>query len=227
MHMRRRRRKPRSNFRRHWERFGFGGPLLWTLAGMIAALLLIRTLEVRLRPIVSELASAEVQNAVTAAITDTVTSALEAEKWTYSDMVTVQRNENGQITALQSNVAEANLLRSKVVAAVLEQVSALDAREFDIALGSLFDFDIFSGRGPSIRVRTLRVGSVDAAFESVFSSAGINQTRHQIMLEVTVPVTIFIAASTVKTDVTASICVAETVIVGEVPSTYLQLPTTQ
>ncbi len=214
-------------FKRRWEHCGAGGPWLWALLGIVTALFLIRTLDSRLRPIVSEIAAMEVRNAVTAIVTDTVTDALQTGEWSYGDMVAIQRNEAGAITALQSNVAEANLLRGKVVTAVLEQISELDVREFDIALGNLFDYDLLAERGPSIRVRTLTVGSIDAGFESVFSSAGINQTHHQIMMKVTVPVTILIASNSIKVDVTTSICVAETVIVGAVPDTYLELPNTQ
>lgn len=221
-----RRRKDIGALKRQWERFGVAGPWLWAVLGIAAALLVIWTLDGRLRPVVSELAVAEVHNAVTEVIMDTVTQIIESDQWSYDDMVSVQQDEAGRITALQSNVVAANLLRSKVVSSVLEHVSNLDVRDFDVALGSLFDVDLFSGRGPSLKVRTIRVGTVEAEFESVFSSAGINQTKHQIILNIAVPVTVLIAASTVKTEVTVSVCVAETVIVGQVPDTYLGLPST-
>ena len=223
-----RRRRPHrpSAVLRHWERWGLLGPWVWAILGVAAALLVIRSVDSRLRPIVSEMASAQVHNAVNEVITDAVTDALATGQWTYEDMVTIQRDGSGQITALQSDVAEANLLRAAVVDTVLEEIAQLDVHTFNISIGNLFDFDIFSGRGPSIQVRTLTVGSIDAQFDSVFSSAGINQTRHQIMLDITVPVTIFIASGSVKTEVETSICVAETVIVGSVPDTYLNVSPT-
>ena len=226
--MRRRRKphRPSAAFRRHWERWGLLGPWVWAILGVVAALLVIRSVDSRLRPIVSEMASAQVHNTVNAVITDVVTETLATGQWTYEDMVTIQRDESGQITALQSNVSQSNLLRAEVVEAVLDEIAQLDVHTFSISIGNLFDFDIFSGRGPAIQVRTLTVGSIDARFDSIFSSAGINQTRHQIMLNITVPVTIFIASGSFKTDVETSICVAETVIVGAVPDTYLNISPT-
>ena len=54
------------------------------------------------------------------------------------------------------------------------------------------------------------------------SDAGINQTRHQILLDVTVAVEILLPGSTLNTEIGAQIPVAETVIVGTVPDTVLQ-----
>lgn len=223
---RHRRRRRTAAFRRRWEQWGIGGPWIWALLGIAAALLLIRQIDNSLKPLVTELASAEVQNAVTEVITEEVTKALEAGAWTYDSMVTIQRDEAGRIIALQSNVAEVNAFRAQVITAVLDQVTALDVKEFEIHLGNLFDWDLLSGRGPAIQVRALTVSGVNAQFDSVFTSAGINQTRHQIFLNVHVPTTILIASRTTKMDVETSLCVAETVIVGEVPDTYLELPQT-
>lgn len=199
-------------------------PLAWCAIGIIAAVLMIGSLDAQLRPIVSELATAEVHNVFTSVMNDVVAETLEEGGWEYGDMVTVERDQNGQITSLRSNVVESNRLRTRVVEAVLAELEQLDIQSFDIALGSLFDFDIFSGRGPALRVRTMTVGSVSAQLDHIFVSAGINQTRHQITLKISVPVTILIASNAVKTEVTTSICIAETVIVGTVPDTYLQIP---
>lgn len=217
-------RRSAARARRQWERRGLGGAWLWVLLGLACAFYTIQTLNARMSPMVSELTAAEAQNVVTSAIAETITAVLQTGDWDYRDMVTVQRDENGQITELHSNVAQANLLRAQVVEAVLEELSGLELREFDVPLGSLLDFDFFSGRGPCLRVRAISVGTVRAELQSDFSSAGINQTRHRLILEVTAPITIMIASTTVKTEVTTSVSVAETIIVGAVPDTYLQLP---
>ena len=188
--------------------------------------MLIGFLDRQMRPMVSELAAVEAHNRVNEAVTRAVTETLNSEAWSYEEMVTIQRDETGRVTALQSNVAAGNRLRTQVVEAVLEQVSALRAQDFEIHLGSLIGLDAFSGRGPRLRVRTWSVGEIDAELGSVFTSAGINQTRHQIMLRITVPVTVFLASGTVKTEVTVPVCAAETVIVGMVPETYLELQKT-
>ena len=65
-----------------------------------------------------------------------------------------------------------------------------------------------------------------AEFSNQFTAQGINQTLHQIMLDITVDVTLLIPGGRAETNVTAQVCVAETLLVGEVPDTYLGLPAT-
>ena len=226
LHRQRKAKRTMEALRRRWRKYGAGGPAVWVILGVGCALLLIGFLDRQMRPLVSELAAVEAHNRVNEAVTRAVTETLNGEAWSYEEMVTVQRDENGYVTALQSNVAAENRLRAQVVEAVLNEVSALSAQDFEIHLGSLTGLDAFSGWGPLLRVRTWSVGKIDAELESVFTSAGINQTRHQIMLRITVPVTIFLASGSVRTEVTVPVCAAETVIVGMVPETYLELQKT-
>ena len=61
---------------------------------------------------------------------------------------------------------------------------------------------------------------------NAFSAAGINQTRHQILLSVDVYTSILRPGFTASTKVSNEIAVAETVIVGSVPETYTYFSTT-
>ena len=83
------------------------------------------------------------------------------------------------------------------------------------------DSELLWGRGPTIKVRSFTVGSVTAEFESEFSTAGVNQTLHKIWLSVCVPTTILLPGQQIEVAVETKLCVAETVIVGKVPS-YVQ-----
>ena len=85
---------------------------------------------------------------------------------------------------------------------------------------------LLAGRGPCLRVRMQSVGTATARFDNQFSSAGINQTRHRIILDVDVHVSILLPGLTTYTKVSNEISVAETVIVGGVPETYTYFSTT-
>ena len=67
------------------------------------------------------------------------------------------------------------------------------------------------------------IGTVQAEFDSQLTSAGVNQTLHRIWLEVSVPMDLLLPGGEVETALHTRLCVAETVIVGQVPDTYLQL----
>ena len=66
--------------------------------------------------------------------------------------------------------------------------------------------------------------NVSATLRNEFSSAGINQTRHRIILQVDVGLGILLSGYRDKwDDVQTEITVCETVIVGRVPETYASL----
>jgi len=71
-------------------------------------------------------------------------------------------------------------------------------------------------------VRVISISNSDAQFVSHFSEAGINQTLQQLTMEVSVDVTILVLSETTTFRVTSQVVVAETIIVGAVPDTFLQ-----
>ena len=94
-----------------------------------------------------------------------------------------------------------------------------------IPIGTLTGSSLLAGRGPTVKVKMQSVGSTTASFRNTFSSAGINQTRHQILLDVTVSVSILLPGFRTSTKVSNEISVAETVIVGSVPENYTYFST--
>ena len=177
-------------------------------------------LEARLRPMVVTVAQAQAEQMLAAVIEACVLDTMEEEGADYQTFVQIQREEDGTITSLTTDVTGMNRLRARLIEAVLEVLEGVDVSQIEIPLGSLLDFDILWGLGPSLKVHAMTVGTVDAEFISQFSSAGVNQTLHQIDLEVTVPITLMLPGGAVETVSRTSLCVAETVIVGQVPEVY-------
>ena len=190
-------------------------PWMITL-GVAAVVVLVCTavLEARLRPMVVLAAQAQAQNAITAVAEETGVS--------YDDFVTIQRDSSGAITALTTDMAALNLLRAQLVADVLEALEGVDVSQIQVPLGSLVDLDILWGLGPTLKVHAMTVGTVDGEFFSEFTSAGVNQTLHRICLKLTVPLTLMLPGGAVEAVSETELCVAETVIVGQVPQAYLE-----
>jgi len=189
------------------------------LLALSLAAALICLLEFRLRPVAEQLAGRQVNNLVTSRL-NTALSELSAR---YSSLVEIQRAADGTITAVTADMEQLNRIRSQAVRVALDTVASVDVHTLGVPLGSLFDFDLLWAKGPDIEVHSLVAGIVTAGVRSDFYSAGINQTMHRIMLDVEVPLTVLLPGSSGKTQVSASVCVAETVIVGRVPETYLNL----
>lgn len=193
--------------------------LLTAFAGVGLALLFISHLNARLRPVLLELALTQTSSRITAAIDD----AVAAQAVAYTDLVTLERSESGDIVALTSNMAQANLLRTQLLDAALTALKGPEAMEVEIPLGTILDWDLFSGLGPGVNVRVIYTGTASTEFENAFSSTGINQTCHQIFFRIEADVSILLPGRQQRSTVSTKVCVAETVIVGEVPQTYLQI----
>lgn len=216
----------RRRWPRRWERSrrreGSGLWLSVLLAGTLLGALIL-WFDRQLSPVLETLAESEVRNAVTAAVGNAISSGIVENGIDYDDIITVETDSTSRVTALKSNMAAANLLRSQLLAAALEEVSGLSERDFSIPMGNLLGMDVLSGRGPGVRVTVLSAGAASAVYRNEFTAAGVNQTLHRVLLEITVTVRILLPGRNLETAVTTPVCVAETVIVGQVPETYLQL----
>lgn len=200
------------------------GRLLALVIGVGLALAVIFLIDSALRPTLTALAQARVENAVTRIVNDAVDGTLTSEAISYSDLVTLEKDAAGQVSVLAANTAQLNALRAEILGEVLAQVEQLDSQELGVPLGSLTGFATASDLGPVLPVRVLTAAVPTADFENVFASAGINQTLHRIMLNVRVECTLLIPGGTVDTAVEAQVCAAETLLVGQVPDAYLELP---
>ena len=115
-----------------------------------------------------------------------------------------------------------NKLKTDTLNIINDEILATDHSEMGIPLGSLFLPELFSGKGPEIPVKILSIRNSDATFESTFAHAGINQTLHQIRMCVLVDVAVLVLGETVTFTVNSEVVIAETIIVGAVPDTFLQ-----
>lgn len=193
---------------------------LAALALLSALLVLFLVANAQLRPILTSMAGARVSNTVTQVVAEAVNETIYGDGVDYDRLISFEKDNDGRITAVKSNMAEFNRLQSAVVEDVLQKLSDVSTRELSIPVGSLTGSTLLAGRGPGIRVRMQSVGATSAHFENAFVSSGINQTRHQITLVVDVSVSILLPGFSTATRVSGRYAVAETVIVGSVPETY-------
>lgn len=196
----------------------------WVLTWLVAAAVMcaaVRLTECALRPVLAAAARYQVRSQVTAAVEQWAARDLQERGVDYSDFVTITRNEAGEITALSADMARLNLLRAELSAHLLERLEDSQL-ELTIPVGSLLPLEPTWARGPELHLRALALGTASAEFESEFTSAGINQTRHRLWLELSVPVTVLLPGGGEELTVDSRLCVAETVIVGRVPQTWFQ-----
>ena len=179
-------------------------------------------LRARLWPVVSSLAQTQVINTASDLINDAILQQITQGQIQYDRIVYFEKDLNGRITALKTNMAEVNRLKTETLNIINDEIMAQDSQSIGVAVGSLILPEFFSGKGPQIPVKILAIRNSDANFQSEFTEAGINQTLQQLSMDVIVDVTILVLGQTETFTVSSQMVVAETIIVGDVPATYLQ-----
>lgn len=189
---------------------------------LTAALILFLMLRSRYRDVIRELAETQVKNTTSDLTNDAIAKQIADGTIQYDRIVYFEKDLNGRITALKTNMSEVNRLKTDILNIINDEILALDTSDIGIPLGSLFLPEFLSGKGPAIPVHILSIRNSDANFTSDFSQAGINQTLHQLAMEVSVDVAVLVLGQTGSFTITSEVVVAETVIVGDVPNTFLQ-----
>lgn len=190
-----------------------------TLTFALVVLALFRS---RYHDTISILAETQVRNATSDLINDAIDGQIENGNIQYDRIVYFEKDLNGRITALKTNMSEVNRLKTTILNLINDEILAMDTAILGIALGNLFLPELLSDTGPEIPVHILSIRNSDAAFDSTFSEAGINQTLHKLSMVVSVDVAILVLGNTQIFTVCSQVVVAETIIVGEVPDTLLQ-----
>jgi sporulation protein YunB len=171
---------------------------------------------------IQSLAETQVSNATSDLINDAIDKQIEGGKIQYDRMVYFEKDLDGRITALKTNMSEVNRLKTDILNLINDEILAMTTDDLGIPLGSLFLPELFSGKGPSIPVEILSIRNSDASFSSDFTEAGINQTLQQLNMHVSVDVTVLVLGETKSFTISSQVVVAETIIVGNVPDTYFQ-----
>lgn len=177
----------------------------------------------RLSPLLKSVSVASAKSIATRAINEAVNEKMQTLDITYDELIGFEKDGEGRITALKANSIRINDIKSSVSVAVLDKILKVENTVIYIPIGNILNGEIFLGRGPKLEIKLSTVGSVQADVDNVFLSAGINQTRHQVVLKLTAIVGIILPRSTEYAEVTTNVVIAETVLVGTVPFSYTRV----
>ncbi len=184
--------------------------------------ILLLVLRKKYDSVMMDLTRTQVTNSTSDLINDAIAEQIASGKVEYDRIVYFEKDLEGKITALKTNIGEVNRLKTDTLNIINEQILATEHSQMGIPLGSMFLPELLSGKGPEIPVKILSIRNSDATFESSFTHAGINQTMHQLRMCVIVDVSVLVLGKTITFPVSSDMVVAETIIVGAVPDTFLQ-----
>ena len=169
--------------------------------------------------LVRDMAVSGARNAVSAAMQKAVAARMAAGELT--GLVELMKDDAGQVTAAVTDVGRVSQLQAALAGDVIAALTAPAAANLGVPLGNLLPSPFFSGMGPRVPIRILSVSEVEVKLMSRFTSAGINQTLHRLILTLSARVRVLIPTGTVTAMVYADVPAAETVIVGRVPDSYM------
>lgn len=201
---------------------GVKATLYFLITIAIVAILIIALFRYLFSDAIRGLAETQVRNTTSDLINDAIDKQIQTGNIQYDRIVYFEKDLDGRITALKTNMSEVNRLKTDILNLINDEILALDTTDLGIPIGSLFLPELISGRGPCIPVSILSIRNSDAFFTSDFSEAGINQTLQQVNMEVCVDVAVLVLGKTNFFTVSSQVVVAETIIVGQVPNTFLQ-----
>ena len=174
-------------------------------------------------PLIRELAKARVANRASYIINESIETLLRDGDVDYETIVLLEKDSYGNVTALKTNMNEINRLKTQILSVVATMLLDLDINEIGLPLGSLILPELFSGTGPKLPVKVMSISTSDAEFRNSFSEAGINQSLQQIMMDVIITMTILTPVGTESVTASSEVVIAETVIVGSVPQSYVNV----
>lgn len=189
---------------------------------LLAVLIGIFLFRSRYQEDIRSLAETQVRNSTSDLINDAIDKQIATGNIQYDRIVYFEKDLEGRITALKTNMSEVNRLKTAILNLINDEILALDTADLGIPIGSLVLPELFSGKGAMIPVHIISIKNSDGSFRSNFTEAGINQTLQQLIMDVSVDVTILVFGKTASFTVTSQVVVAETIIVGKVPDTFFQ-----
>lgn len=181
--------------------------------------------EASFRPMIEEINAFECHETVSRIINDAVLAELERSGADYSSLVTLSMNSEGEVTSVQSNVVNINKLKTNVAERVEREIERLSAVDIQIPIGTLLGVQLLHGKGFTVGMSVEPLGYATTTIISEFTEAGINQTLHRIIIEISADVDALIPGYQTRVPVKTSIVAAETVIVGRVPDAYTHVIT--
>lgn len=171
-------------------------------------------------PRVFEYSKSKILSYSSESINKAVTLSFE-DKLNYNDLITVEKDSNGNISLLSTKSLKVNYL-SRIVENNTKSILSNKLRKgVKIPIMAFLGIGLASGYGKEIDFKSLSVESVKCDFESNFESVGLNQTLHSIYIVVSSSIDCFMPFNKNNVTCKSKILISENILIGKVPEIIL------
>ncbi len=171
--------------------------------------------------VLKSIAEASMRSITTVAVNDAVYYTL-SDKLRYEDLIKIERDGEGEIQAISSNAFQINRIARDTAYMSQENLNSMSESGVEVPLGAFTGVSAWAGFGPKLHIKIIPISNVACRFVSKFEEAGINQTKHSIYLEIVADISIIMPTGTSNFASLTEVLVAESVLLGKVPDTFLQ-----
>lgn len=190
---------------------------------IVAVGALLISAEIRISNVRKGLINYAARNASSAAATAGIEKSLEADRVRYSDLIKFERNENGSITSVTTDAYSLNKIGNSIGDEIDKHINQMQTYVLRVPFSTLFDEQLVNGRGPRLPLVFVMTGITTTDFEHEFTSAGINQTHHRIMMNITVNAYVIHSGNVTIVPYETNVCIAESIVVGITPEAFAQI----
>lgn len=171
-------------------------------------------------PVIVETSEAKIKSSTSRAVNSAVQTVINGTN-VYDDIIEIILDDEGKIKLIQVNSLSVNKLSKEISMVANQNIDLISSQGVTIPLGTLSGIGVFVGLGPDITFRVTAISTIQSKFESEFISAGINQTNHRIYLNIETTVDLILPTVNITVIINSHILICEAILVGEIPSTYL------
>lgn len=190
---------------------------------LLFALITYYYIEVNIRPTLSTICEVQAKVIATRIINETVRKELNKDS-IKDQILEPSYDREGKINMIRTDAMVMNDLSNNIAKNVQQKIAELENQRFSIPLFTALDSQLLAGKGPKLTFSILPQGSVLVDFITEFEESGINQTRYKIYITVEVDMRVISPVATSNTTVKNNVLIAEIVIIGEVPDSYMNIP---
>lgn len=196
-------------------------PAVTVLLIATVGVLIILT-EFRLSGVRRDLISYAARNAASAAATVGVEKSLETDRVRYADLIKFDRDRNGNVVSVTTDAYYLNKIGNNIGDEIDKQINQMKTYVIKIPFSVLFNEQMVNGRGPKIPLVFVMTGITTTDFENEFTAAGVNQTHHRIMMNITVNTYVVRSGNVTIVPYETNVCIAESIVVGITPQTFAE-----
>lgn len=187
---------------------------------LLVLFLILIEIDLQLRPVITTMAEYQCRVISILAMNEAVMDELEEEPDISEKLVAVETREDGTVVSVEINSVEINRLQARLTDAVTNRLLGIQKQDIGIPLGTLTGWQLLAGRGPEVHLQILPASFVETEIVDSLETAGINQTQHRIFIKFQVEMSAILPGYSTNVTVENQVCVAQTLIIGEVPQFY-------